>query len=128
MMGIRNRLRNEALGAAIYGDQIAMPALGRFDDRVQSYARNTYRQAADALPDSWTGARGAVESFADMVHAPRSAYSDDFGGRSAMMAARGLQAGGITAAGAGLINLTHQFQNAFGGPGDQSKPGTLEMY
>ena len=38
---------------------------------------------------------------------------------------RGLQAGAVTAAGAGLANLTHAFQNQFGGPADYASSSEL---
>ena len=70
------------------------------------------------------------------VHQARHGYGGDAtayraqnfpGDAEGVLLARALQAGGLTAAGAGLASLTHQYQNSFGGPAD-SQPMTEDQY
>jgi len=127
-MGIRNRLTNEALGAALYGDRVVRPALGRFDNKVQAYGRNAFNEIADGLiPDSRPGMQQAIRDFGGMMHRPNNAYANTAQGQAELAAVRALQAGGVTAAGAGLVNLTHQLANAFGGPADEPSQGALYL-
>ena len=71
------------------------------------------------------------EVLGTAMHQARSGYDLDrtqykanpgVGNAIGVGLSRAFQAGGITAAGAGLANLTHQFQNTFGGPADVSDP------
>ncbi len=120
----------QSLGARVMeslrygGDQ-----LGRLDDQVQRYARNTYVDAGRAF-DNRQGSTvmgDAVVSLGDIIHAPRQAFRDDASGYMGLAASRALQAGGLTAAGAGLANLTGRMVDSFGGPADEPGPGELYM-
>ena len=105
--------------------ELVMDALGKTDDFVQGAARGTYTAAADLVGDRLGGyPRGALEFTRDLVHAPRSSYTDDPTGKVGLYGSRALQVGGLTAAGVGLAKLTHEFQNTFGGPAD-SQPMAL---
>ena len=110
-----------------YGRKL-MQMLGNLDERIQAVGRNAAYGARDRFGDSLGGyPRDIANTIGEFVHAPRSEFSNDASGLTALIASRGLQAGGITAAGAGLINLTHQMQNQFGGASDVPRPGTLPM-
>ena len=108
--------------------QIVGNALGGIDDFAQARARDVYTSAAKTLGDRLGGyPRGALEFTRDLVHAPRSSYTDNPTGKVGFYGSRALQVGGLTAAGVGLVNLTHEFQNTFGGPAD-SQPMALGQY
>ena len=75
----------------------------------------------------------AREFLGHTVHQARHGYGPDNyaykagdfpGDRQAVLASRALQAAGLTAAGYGLAQLTHQFQNEFGGPADYQQFST----
>ena len=106
------------------------------DDATQAMVRdnilrlpNDGTRLADDAP-----MRFVRETLGSTVHHARHGYGDtiykardvdaDIGG---LLAGRALQAGGLTAAGVGLANLTHQYQNSFGGPAD-SQPMTEDQY
>ena len=49
--------------------------------------------------------------------------------RGTNIAARyGIPAAGLTAAGVGLMDLTHEYQNQFGGPADEQEATSLPLY
>lgn len=101
-----------------------MDMLGALDDRVQGAARNAYGATANALGDRMGyDTRDTINTIGQFVHGDRRVYDQSRMGTAELLASRGLQAGGITAAGAQLIGLTE----AFGGGGDEPKPGTLYM-
>ena len=128
-MGLRNRINNEFVGARDYMRHDGMDRINSLDDRVQAYARQQYTDAAELLGDSLNGyPRSGVEFVRDLVHADRSQFTNDAAGRLGLYGTRALQAGGVTAAGAGLVDLTHAFASMFGGPADQQRDqGTLPM-
>jgi len=98
--------------------------LNSMDDRVQEFARNTYKRGASYLPES---IGGPVDMFGDYLHTDRRDYEDTWQGKTALYGSRAAQAGGVTAAGLGLIDLTHAMASSFGGPADDAGPGTLPM-
>ena len=98
--------------------------LNSMDDRVQEFARDTYGHIGNHVPERY---RSYVDDFSDLIHRDRSKYGDSWDEQTALYATRALQAGGITAAGAGLIDLTHAMASSFGGPADDAGPGTLPM-
>jgi len=105
------------------------------DDKVQSFVRNK----ALGLPEDGTMLREASamntlrEMLGGTVFAQRpggptnTAYrmEDTAAGVGATVASRALQAGVVTAAGAGLMELTQQANAALG---DRQEPGQLPMY
>ncbi|WP_159098295.1 hypothetical protein [Synechococcus sp. WH 8016] len=98
--------------------------LNRMDDRVQEFARNTYGRMGNYVPE---GARGYLDDVSELIHKDRSGFDNSWQGKTALYGTRALQAGGITAAGAGLIDLTHAMASTFGGPADDAGPNTLPM-
>ena len=62
--------------------------------------------------------REGVESVLDFIH-PKPSATEPMG----YVMSRGIQAGGLTAAGYGLMKLTEQF----GGAADQQEPGQLDL-
>jgi hypothetical protein len=65
-----------------------------------------------------SGVREGVESVLDFIH-PKPAATEPMG----YVMSRGIQVGGLTAAGYGLMKLTEQF----GGAADQQEPGQLDL-
>lgn len=118
-MGLRNRVLNDMLFAR---DQ-TLDMLNVADDRIQGgIRRHVYGQAADgSYPDAVSMAMG------QMFHLPREQYAKYDHGNLGLIASRSLQAGGVTAAGAGLAKLTSAFAEQFGGSGDQAGSNTLYM-
>ncbi len=100
--------------------------IGRADDAVQGFIRNkVYGLPEDGsmLPEG-AQARGLRNVMGMTMHAARgntpgaTAYrnSDDLEGLLGNLGARSIQAGALTGAGIGLLNLTHMYQNQFGQP------------
>jgi len=111
--------------------------IGRADDAVQGFIRNkVYGLPEDGsmLPEG-AQARGLRNVMGMTMHAARgntpgaTAYrnTDDLEGVLGNVGARAVQVGGLTAAGAGLLNLTHLYQNEFGQPADEQTSGQLRM-
>ena len=99
----------------------ATDALGRADDAVQRVIREkVLRVPADGGRASSGPMRGVRDVMAQTVHAGRAGgnapKNHKFQGNSdrenmgALIATRALQAGGVTLAGAGLMELTAQLQ------------------
>jgi hypothetical protein len=93
--------------------------LGKLDDVTQSAIReHLLRVPTDGseLPQD-ARLRGLRQVLANTVHAPRAGsgiptrggFEDNRAGVAAMLAMRGIQAGGVTAAGLGLAKLTDAF-------------------
>jgi hypothetical protein len=102
--------------------------LGIVDDRVQAYGRKTYMEAGEAFGDAMGGVpRDALRGMGQFIHGDRSVFPDSAYGQAQILASRGLQAGGLTAAGVGLANLTQQMAETFGGTGDSYGDETLYM-
>lgn len=89
------------------------------DDKVQGYARSVYGADDENKYDTNT-LKGKVAAFGHLMH-PRFGIDgvEDVG----VGLTRAAQAGGITAAGYGLMKLTEQF----GGAADQQEPGQLSL-
>jgi hypothetical protein len=105
------------------GTRNLLEMLGVLDDRVQgNIRRRVYGERADG-----TYAHPAADAMATMFHSPRSAYAENPNGNYYLAGSRALQAGGVTAAGIGLANLTQQMMSTFGGPKDEPSDGTLYM-
>ena len=123
MRNLRNRVNNEFIGAKDWAMNDGLERLNAVDDRVQAYARQQYDDMAYAMGDSLGGyPRSMLEMMGQVVHADRR---DLYPGE--LVATRALQAGGLTAAGVGLANLTQQMAETFGGTGDQTTDQTLYM-
>ena len=104
-------------------DRLMQMLLG-LDDQVQAMGRNVYSSAANALGDRFGyDVRDSINDIGQLVHADRRAFDGTGAQQAELMATRALQAGGLTVAGANLLNLA----NAFGGGADQPEPGTLYM-
>ena len=114
--------------------RLATDGLGRADDAVQGAIRNRVFGVDDpeTLP---SGAGKTAKNILMMPFAarPQAAgdtkfrFTDDTEGRVAMVASRGLQVGGLTAAGVGLAELTAVMMNGYGGPADQPEQATLPL-
>lgn len=120
-----------------YGRQTMMDALRKagdrlngFDDRVQAAARYQLGERDGRFPEGQVGPFQLGKTMlGDIIHADRSEYTNDWQGKTALFGSRALQAGGLTAAGAGLVNLTGAIYNqTFGGEADGSQPGQLPLY
>lgn len=111
-------------------------SIGRADNATQSAIRDHILR----LPSDGTSLkqdaplRGIRHNLGAMMHhsADPNAKTyyrrgDQTGDLSGLIAARALQAGGMTAAGVGLVELTHAMSNTFGGPADTAPPDTLYM-
>lgn len=105
-------------------------ALGNFDDRVQGAARYQLGERDGRFPEGDNGTfQMGKTMLGDIIHGDRSTYSNDWQGKTALLGSRALQAGGLTAAGVGLSNLTGAIYNqAFGGEADEPQPGQLPLY
>ena len=97
------------------------------DDRIQAEALRGYARAADMLPDDREGMKNLVMQIGETMHRNRNEFANTIEGQAELAAIRALQAGGVTAAGASLVNLTHQLSNAFGGPADEPSQGALYL-
>ena len=128
-MGFRNRINNEFVGARDYMRHDGMDQLGNIDRYINERALNAYYNVGDRMGDRMGGApRSLVNTVGELVHGARNTFPEGRGGDAQFLATRALQAGGVTVAGAQLMNLTHQMASAFGGPADQQERGTLPMY
>ena len=105
-------------------------AMGNFDDRVQKFARETLGERDGRFPEGDNGPfQMGKTMLGDILHGDRSTYSDDWQGKTALFGSRALQAGGLTAAGISLADLTGAIYNqAFGGEADQPEVGQLPLY
>ena len=110
-------MRTQARKAAMFLKP-ASDKLGQIDDATQKFIR----QQILGVPDGFELAddarmRGVRQFLANTIHAPRAGsgmptrggFSDDGAGVAAMLATRGIQAGGLTATGLALANLTNAF-------------------
>lgn len=105
--------------------QQLMNMLQSLDDRVQSVGRSVYNNVADGFFEDGSRSQQAVRNFGNRMHKSSAGYGNDFQGRAELGLTRAAQAGGITLAGQGLINLTHALQNQFGGPADYPQESTF---
>jgi len=125
-MNIRNRINNEYVGARDYIRHDGLDRLNAVDDNIQSGLRSRlYGQQPDGSYDN----DGIRKMIGELIHIPRDAYGPDqqwqlAANRSVQYGAMG---GGVTAAGAGLIELTQRMAETFGGSGDISGSDTLYM-
>ena len=126
----RDHIGSPSLEALNKGAEMAREQIVRADDYIQEGIRdNVLRLPNDgsSLPDD-AKLRFLRETLGSTVHHARHGYGNslyrarpveaDIGG---LLAGRALQAGGaagLTAAGVGLLSLTHDYQNTFGGPAD----------
>ena len=109
--------------------------ISRTDDIVQSLIRDHLLRLPKEgrLPqDARMG--GVREFLGSAIHhsadpTAKTAYrvGNDPMDQYGIYGARALQAGGLTAAGIGALNLTTAIGNAFGGPADETPPDTLPM-
>ena len=107
-------------------------AIGAVDDSVQGFIR----EKVYGLPEDGSRAEGQpFRNFMGQVfHGSRAgnpgktAYrvEDSNEGKFAVGASRSAQAGAVTAAGLGLMELTKAI-GSFGGPADQPEPNQLPM-
>ena len=97
--------------------------LGIADDHVQGFIREgVYGQRPDGTyPNAFNSFMG------EALHIPRQQYSQYENGTMGLIGSRALQAGGVTAAGVGLAQLTQQMAETFGGTGDSYGDETLYM-
>ena len=107
----------------------ATDALGRADDAVQRIIREKVLRVPDYGPMQAGPASGFRKGVAKTMHSPRaggaygqySEFENNRAGVGAMIATRAIQAGGVTAAGAGLMELTQSL-------GNQQTDSQLPMY
>ena len=112
--------------------------LGGVDDKVQGFIRDkVYRVPNDGTRMNSEGkdfGKSARSFMAQTFHGARAgapgntAYrmEDSNAGKFAVFASRAAQAGGLTAAGVGLANITDAVMK-FGGPADQQEPNQIQM-
>ena len=126
-------------------NQLVMDALGKgagatrdfavaTDDVIQGAVRDhILRLPQEGRLPKDAPLSAAREFLGHTVHQARHGYGSenyaykagDFpGDKEAVLASRALQALGLTGAGYGLAQLTHQFQNEFGGPADSQPMNT----
>ena len=118
--------RNKALAHVLGARDRSLEMINSVDDRIQNGLRHhLYGQQADGSYDS----DGLRQLLGEAIHIPRSEYGPDQ--QWELAANRGIQYGamgaGVTAAGAGLIELTQRMAETFGGSGDVSGRDTLYM-
>ena len=97
--------------------------MGAIDDAVQGAARRVIYGQKDEEQTAGSGQRKGVRGVIGMPFAARAGskqkseyrFDDTNEGKAAMIAARALQAGTITAAGLGLHNLTQAFSGQTAG-------------
>jgi len=88
-----------------------------------SFLSGPRNAAGSMLFQARTGAEGVNPNYQY-----RNLNGDsEFAAKSAMFGNRALHAGGLTAAGAGLVQLTGAVMNQFGGPADQPTERQLYM-
>lgn len=104
-------------------------SIGTFDDRVQGAIRYQLGERNGRFPEGQVGpVQLGKTMLGDIIHADRSEYTNDWQGKTALYGSRALQAGGLTAAGVSLANLTNAiYDQAFGGEADGSQPGQLPL-
>ena len=96
---------------------------GQFDDYVQGGIRkHVYGQQDDGTYGNPIGA-----AMGEIFHTDRHTYANHPSGYIGLAGSRGLQAGAVTAAGMGLMNLTRAVTDTFGGGADEMEPGGLHM-
>ena len=96
--------------------------LGQIDDTVQGAARYVLGERDGKFQGSGNIATAAA-SFGAAMHGSRQGVTDDWKGKAYLVGTRAAQAGGITAAGYALAELSTQF----GGPADRPEPSQLGM-
>jgi len=127
-MGIRNRVNNEYVGARDWARNDGMDQLGYVDRQINERALRAYHGVGDRFGDSLGGApRSVVHTIGELVHGARDTFSEGRGGDAQFLATRALQAGGMTAAGASLIDLSIRMGETFGGPADYQEQNSLPM-
>lgn len=92
------------------------------DDRIQRMVRKGYGMD-DSKPNSAENMDPRKAIFVQAMHPLHSQVDDSMEGKLALIGSRAFQAGTITAAGYGLMQLTEQF----GGVADQPQPNELSM-
>ena len=110
MQQVRNALRKA-------GDMI-----GQVDDKVQGAARYVLGERDGKFQGSGNLATAAA-TYGAAMHGSRQGVTDDWKGKAYLAGTRGAQAGAITAAGYGLVQLAEQF----GGPADTPEPNQLTL-
>ncbi len=111
--------------------------IGRADDAVQGFIRNkVYGLPEDgSVLSENADARGLRHAMGKIMHRSRAdAHGDThYRGTGTMndnigiVLSRAAQAGALTGAGAGLLNLTHMYQNQFGQPADAQSATELPL-
>lgn len=96
--------------------------LGQVDDKVQGAARYVLGERDGKFQGSGNLATAAA-TFGAAMHGSRQGVTDDWKGKAYIAGTRGVQAGGLTAAGYALAQMTTQF----GGPADRPEPNQLGM-
>ena len=113
----------------IDGLRKAGQAIGNFDDRVQKFARETLGEKDGRFPEGDNGVfQMGKTMLGDIIHGDRRTYSNDWQGKTALYGSRALQAGGLTAAGISLAQLTGAIgDQIYGGPADQPQPNQIQL-
>ena len=107
----------EVLGARAAQGLAAYKGIGRIDDNVNRYAREQYQRAADGFGDSLGGnPRAALELGGAYIHGDRNRLKP-----GSYVASRALQAGGLTAAGATLMDLADGLTDETGEVGNEQQ-------
>ena len=96
--------------------------LGQVDDKVQGAARYVLGERDGKFQGSGNLATAAA-TFGAAMHGSRQGVTDDWKGKAYIAGTRGVQAGGLTAAGYALAQMTTQF----GGLADRPEPNQLGM-
>lgn len=130
-------MRGRTLEALRAGADKAVEGIVTVDDLAQALIRDhLLRLPQEGRLPKDAPMSAAREFLGHTVHQARHGYgSDNYayragdfpGDREAVLASRALQAAGLTAAGYGLAQLTHQYQNMFGSPAD-SQPISSGTY
>ena len=107
---------------AIAGLRKAGDLIGQVDDTVQGAARYVLGERDGKFQGEGPIAMPAA-TFAAAMHGSRQGVTDDWQGKAYLAGTRGMQAGGLTAAGYALAQMTTQF----GGPADMQAPNELSM-
>lgn len=109
--------------------------IGRVDDAVQLKIRQMLGEQdgewpVGSYPELAKAAYGmAMHSDRHMLQkAVDAGLSSPWNKPAYLLGTRAAQAGGLTAAGVGIVNLTHALQNQFGGPADGPAPDDLMNY
>ena len=116
-----NRLVMDVLGkgrdAAVFVDDNVQAAVRDHLLRLPSDGSSLPKDAAMRVPREFLG-YGMHQARAGYQGNTRYRARDIDNDHVSLLGARALQAAGLTAAGAGLAQLTHQMQNEFGSPAD----------